>query len=647
MSTLVFNLAEMQTLSGNRLTAAVTSPNEALIALAEDTSSPAQSKVRADEHRRELNIEVICAWERFHRAVLEGKSRCGLGAAKAAFIDAYNRREPALDLSAAAFDGRAKISPRTLDRLISTGGAAAKRGRRAGTGKFQSDAKLQAYVEARLLSKPTHTRAIEISFDVENSPQFAARPSRRTIRRLAAAVRKSAAFEAIASPRRFRNVRGAGLGDELARAHSFNARLQLDGTSAEVLVFDRGRLRRFQIIVLVDEFSGLVKILLAEAESSDAFARLLRLWIIDHGLPVLITTDRGSGWKNHRITRALRDLGVAVHFLPAHRPELKGLIESVIKIITHELLERLPGFSGHSPAHAQEIREERSYAAQFGAPAHRVFRVGLDRPGLVQAIADFQEIVNARVNGRTGRVPIQDAISAAPFSRRVDTRAVDVLLGAGKGRLIGRDGIRYGGAIYLPRPEHAAAYGRAIGHQGLILETEDAGRVVVYIEAPERRQFLAVCEDESRLGASRRVIALKAKLAQREFVREASAEARRLIREVRPNAIAAEAFRHAAAQARSMRLQLVETQNIRRVPNFTTPALDAGREAADALDAIGAAAPRARLPRRAAGASDARFARYRSLVCRDVSSLSDDEIMFLRGFESSAAFRARRAAGLI
>jgi len=620
--------------------------NEAPIAPAENNSFDERSKAHIDEPRRDTNLAVLYAFETFRRETLERGARFPTESLKAQFISAFNARDPQLDLPPSIYEERLKLSKRTLERLLGNGGMALKRGRRRGSGRFQRDSQIMGFIQSRLFSRPNHVTATAIEFDIANAGNFAAKPSRATIRRVMRAVKKLPEFLALRNPDKFRSRFGARLGKAYANVSAFNELLQMDGTSCEVLIIVGGKLVRFQILVLVDCFSGLIKISVAPSESGDACARLLRLWIIERALPRTIVTDNGSGWRNRRIVRVLRDVGINIIFLPAHRPELKGLVEAAIKVITHQLFERLPGFAGHNVAQKQAIQNERSFAERFGESARTVFSVGLDLPAFTARCSDFENILNNRVNSRTGRVPEADAIAAALMARHPDERALDALLGAGDGRLIGPDGIRWKGGLFLPRQEFAAAYGAKIGRRGLVLEGEDAGRLILYSESPEGRRFVAICENESSLGHSRRAIAIAAKTAQREFIAQSGADARRLIREMRPNIISARAFANAAAGARSSRLRLLETATVPSAPNFSTAALDAGRDAADALDAIGESAPRAITRARIGNDGDARFARYQALKARAASMLSDEDSMFVRAFESSPAFRARRAAGL-
>ena len=151
--------------------------------------------------------------------------------------------------------------------------------------------------------------------------------------------------------------------------------VQIDG-SPHAWFEERGP--RCTLLVFVDDATKrLLALRFVPAETTQAYMETLGQYLIEHGRPVALYSDRHSIFANNRhpaegeptqFTRALLTLDIApIH---AHTPQAKGRVERVNKTLQDRLVKelRLEGLSDMATANAWLPQFMAQYNARFGVP---------------------------------------------------------------------------------------------------------------------------------------------------------------------------------------------------------------------------------------------------------------------------------------
>jgi putative transposase len=236
----------------------------------------------------------------------------------------------------------------------------------------------------------------------------------------------------------------------------------------------------------------------------------------------------------------------------------------------------LPGFVGHSVADRKQIEARKAFAQRLGETPDDTFAVELSPAELQKRVDEWCVDVygNAPHAGLAGNTPFAVATSAAATIRKVDPRALDMLLApvAGKDgiRTATKLGIRIDGAYYI-------AGFLNVGDEVMVrMDAVDAGRAYVFDRDGVTFLGEALCPDLAGIDPAAAISAVRAQ--QKRLIDEKLAEVRPAARRIRAIDIAPAIHRQALADAGG----LVEFP--KREERHATPALDAARAAADRGD---------------------------------------------------------------
>lgn len=400
-------------------------------------------------------------------------------------------------------------------------------------------------------------------------------PSERTLRRWIAdwKERNQQTYTALVNPDQWKSHYKAAFGSASEHILRLNQLWELDTTPADVMLSDG----RYCIAGGIDVYSRRLTLLVTKTARSNANGQLLRKKIIAEGKPEAVKTDQGTDYVSHEFTTILSALeiehGVSNKFSPWEKPH----IERAFRTFSHDLLELMAGYAGHSVADAQELRSRQSFA-------DRLF----EKNATVELTMTAEQLQtwcdewctaryhNRQHEGLDGRTPNQVVATwSRPIERIEDERALDMLLlevPSGKGiRTVQKKGVRLPDGWYIA-PELEAHIGNAVHLRYL-----DAGRVVVYAMDPW--QFVCIAVEPDLAGYSRQEIAAKTRELQKHRVHAARAELRELQRSVTARDAAAEILRDDAVA--SGKLVMLP----RRAERVTTDALDAATEARASIEA--------------------------------------------------------------
>ena len=596
----------------------------------------------------------------------------GVRAGKEAFCRAYGAGEvPVEPWVREIVPG---VSPRTLDNWRnhvdgkSYDALADRRGRhRRGTGAIDRTPALRDYIVGTLAQIP-HANAAQIHMLVENWLDGTDEdvPSVHVIRRFVRQWKEDneAVFLAHRDPDAFRSKFGAAFGSASAGVTGPNQVWELDSTRydglcAEVLCPNG---RRYAIVGCIDVWSRRTKFLVAPTSCATAILLLLRVCILDWGVPALVKTDNGSDYKSKAFVRGLVSLGIGQRLCPPYTPEGKPHVERVIGTMLHQLAEIMPGFIGHNVAQRKEIENRRSFAERMEKkrPQLRPIEIALTAEELQARLDLWCDTVYGRRphGGLKGVSPFEKAATwRGPVSRIADERALDVLLAEAPGgdgmRRVTKRGVKVGGDHFIA-PELVAYAGARVQVR---LDPADMGQVLVYAAEGDGR-FVCVARNAELLGADRAAVAVQAKRLQRQIVAEGKRELSRAARAAYRDGDVAKRLLGNAAEAAEVVVAIPAP-----AVAHATPALDAAADAARVLDRRGppaaplsdalrarrealAAEMRASAPAQSTTSSDRRNRFERALKIEAAISrgapVPDADWDWLRGYQQTPEYRAQK-----
>ncbi|MDO8431766.1 MAG: DDE-type integrase/transposase/recombinase [Candidatus Binatus sp.] len=349
--------------------------------------------------------------------------------------------------------------------------------------------------------------------------------------------------------------------------------VQIDCTKASIFCSDG---RRYWIVVAIDVFTRRVLCVVTTAPSAAATLSLLFRVVKEWGgIPEEIRGDHGSEFMNAEVQRAIMEMGSTYSAPLPYTPEGKGVVERVIWTIEHVLIPSLPGFGGHSPKEAAEVRDRTSFANRRGKGTEKIFDCKLTPHDLQAELDRFcRDIYGNRPHAAlAGGSPNQRAAEYSGELRKADLAALRYVLApspkGGDLRKVGRTAIR------IERHDYwALALGEHVNERVRVrFNPGDSGRIHVYAINPPA--FICHAECPELTGASRHALALEVNQERKQREKEIRAKAKRESRQFD----AAEFIERARAReaARAPHYESAATL----VP-FSTPALDAAADAAKA-----------------------------------------------------------------
>lgn len=374
----------------------------------------------------------------------------------------------------------------------------------------------------------------------------------------------SAELLALTDPDAFKNrLRVSGRSAHLVSR--CNELWAIDASPADVLTKDG----RHSVYVAIDVFSRRLIILVSKTPKASAVGLLMRRAIVEWGVPERVKTDNGSDFVAKYTQRVMASLGIEVELSAPFSPWQKGTVERAIGTMQRDLMRTLPGFVGHSVADRKAIEGRKAFAQRLGNDLDKAFSVDLT-PAELQDYCDrwaAGRYANRPHDGLSGATPFQVASADRTPIRRVDIRALDMLLAP----IAGRDGLRVVGkeGVAIDRTLYIAA-GVMPGTEVLVrMDPTDMGRAYLFDRAGET--FLAEAIAPELAGVDPAKAVKRAQAAQKAFMAERTADLRKV--KFKPRDFADAAMRHGEAQAATL------IAFPKREDTHATPALSAALDA--------------------------------------------------------------------
>lgn len=606
---------------------------------------PKKQRTRAD-----ARLAVVRACDEFL-----ARSSLAKHSGAAAFAALWNAGNyPAEDWVKAAVPGFHVNSLLNWRRAVERQGVAALAGKygrhRKGKGAVETTPDVRDYLVGLLAAKP-HVDAAQAMRGLrarfrETDLKL---PSYRTVQRFLKTWKESngGLFLALTDPDAHRSRLRAAFGSASESVVALNQLWEWDATPGDVMCADG----RHAIVAAIDVFSRRAKAVVTPTSRASAITATLRKAMLAFGVPGTIKGDNGQDFVSRHVMRALADLNIDFIPCPPYTPEGKPHIERFLGTLSHQFVELLPGYVGHSVADRQAIRNRRSFADRRGDPPDA--EIPLTAAELQARIDAWIETVYERqVHSELGMSPFEKAATwRGPVRRVEDERALDALLAEAPGddglRVVGKKGLKIDGGLFI-----APELGALIGERVMVrYDAADLGKVFVY--AADDGRFVCAAVDPAREGVDRKDIAARAKAIQKTVVAEGRRHLKRLAKDVAAERIADDILAAGAAES------AVVVPLPAPAVAHETPAL---KEALRAAVAGGPKAPRpmtarerrahddvvarlaAPVPAPAASSAEERFARASEIERRIAAGepVGDDDRFWFDGYSQTADYRARR-----
>ncbi len=467
------------------------------------------------------------------------------------------------------------VSPNTVrawEDKLADGGLAAlvpAYGNRAGSGKIETDLEIKQFLLGILAAKP-HVGAGVLMEGLEARFPDRALPSRRSVERFLAGwkIANAQLLMRITNPDAWRSKYKAATGDRSAGIVNPNDCWEADSTPADILLADG---HRHKIIGIIDVATRRIVLHVSRESCSTAIASTMRRGLMGWGVPTGLRIDNGSDYTSKHMWRVYDDLQIDVDVCPPFTPEAKPHIERAFKTFSHDLLELLPGYVGHSVPERKDIEARRSFADRMMSQGETV-EIRMTPEQLQDFCTRWAEDLYAHRphGGLNNRTPFQVAAAYTGAVRRIDNeRALDILLAPASGDgwcTVTKKGIRVARGRY-----DAAQLGGLEGSRVKVLFDEaDAGGVYVF---GEDGQFICRAIDPELEGVSRAELAAARKAHQAAVMKEGVADLKKMQKAARPQELAADILRKAAEKAGKV------VQLPRPAAPYSTPALAAAADA--------------------------------------------------------------------
>jgi transposase InsO family protein len=495
------------------------------------------------------------------------------------FIAEYNANE--VIVSAEARARYRSIVKRTFERWLrkykrsKLEGLKVRYGNRAGTGLIDTQSELRDFIVLLLKDKPfLGASQIRKAIRAQFQETGIGIPSRGTITRWIGKWKtlNPSEFLRAANPDAWKGRYRVSLGDASADITEPLQLVEIDGSPADILCLDG---RRYYMTAAIDVASRLAVAVISKTATAEAAMLAVRKLILKYGVPAAIKFDRGQEFESRRFQAALAHLDIEAIELPPFSGDRKPHVERFIGTTMHSFMPLHGGYIGSNVTERRAIESRKAFAARLGKGREKVFQVALTPEDLASKLDEWIEnqYSTRPHRGLRGETPARQwgkAVRAGWKPRRVESRALDVLLSYVGERVVRRDGIAFERGKFWD--DELIAH---IGRRVRICAGNDFGELHVFDASSG--DFLAIARDFSRLGIERREVAIAARAAQTRFIAERRAEDRRLRRRFSTAKVAA-----AIAELAAEKSQPLATPE--EIELHDTPAIRAAIEAVRSAD---------------------------------------------------------------
>lgn len=508
----------------------------------EEAAAAARQAKLIEENPSKTDYAAACAWHLQECARFTEAQGVGRKMGRVLYSRALDQGQ--IILPDWVRKGRIMVSDRTLERWeqkLKTGGAAALDphwGTGGRTPYFETHTDQRNFVLSLLAQKPHLTakkfwEALKAHYGVERVPAIDA--VTRFLKHWKAENPEE--YLRMRNPDKAKSKYQVAFGSRSEHVVRLNQLWETDASPNDFM-FLKDR-HRYVLCAAVDVYSDRRRFLLTPSPRGLAHGLLFRMCLKDWGLPEVIKTDNGKDYTSAYMTRFFADLGIEQTLCKPFSGEEKPHVERGFRTFFHDLVEMLPGYTGHNVAQAQDLRAQKSFADRLKeAKRGDVVEAGMTREEFEDfmnrwILADEHRVRQSdRLKGKTPHQVVDAWAAENPVRRVLDMQAVDTILLPAFPKTIQKKGIRHENRFYI-----APELGEIIGRQVEIRQSpDDAGRVMVFKDG----EFFCLAEDPEMTGVSRSEIAARAREHQKAAGKAQREVQRELKKLVQPQAVAEE-----------------------------------------------------------------------------------------------------------
>ncbi|MCE9679584.1 Mu transposase C-terminal domain-containing protein [Shewanella sp. AS1] len=262
---------------------------------------------------------------------------------------------------------------------------------------------------------------------------------------------------------------------------------EFDSTPTDVELNVNGKLKRHSIVAVIDAYTHRVQLIVSPTSNSEAICLLLRKTLVEWGLPeegAIMRTDNGSDYVSSRTTTIFNLLELDISKANAFSGWEKPFIERFFGTMSRVLMEKMPGYIGHSVSDRQQIEAMYNFAKRIGEGKKQAeqerLSLALTPEQLQQALNDYLEFdYNHVPHDKTGKTPFE-LYAESGYRKRtiVNVHTLDHLLNfIGTAKVV-RGSVKADGVQYTAPELMEAAWQRQTVR--VFIDPCDIGRATLY-----------------------------------------------------------------------------------------------------------------------------------------------------------------------
>ena len=212
---------------------------------------------------------------------------------------------------------------------------------------------------------------------------------------------------------------------------------EFDSTPTDVELNVNGKLKRHSVVAAIDVYTRRVQLIVSPTSNSAAIGLLLRKCLLEWGIPEensIMRTDNGSDYVSKRTTGIFNLLELEISKAKAFSGWEKPYIERFFRTMSSTLLEKAPGYIGHSVNDRQQIEAMKTFAERIGEGKKKTQQERLEMamtPEELQSVLDkyLKYDYNHIAHDKDGVSPYERYANSQYKKRPVgDPHILDILL---------------------------------------------------------------------------------------------------------------------------------------------------------------------------------------------------------------------------
>ncbi len=312
-------------------------------------------------------------------------------------------------------------------------------GHRKGTGAIDRHESLNRFILGQILTHPH--QSIDQLYAKMQELTFPAMPSLPSVRRWVEhwIAEHQSEYLSVVNPDAWRNKYQVAYGSYSEGVSQPNQLWEIDSSPTDTMLTDG----RSTEVALIDVYTRRVMVKIFKTSKSEAIMTLIRLAIIEWGIPTSIKSDRGTDYCSKAVVRFCAELAIELRHCQPYSPWQKPHVERFFGTLNHAQAD-LPGYIGHDVATREAIRSQHSFADNRRKPDLGAGDKGTISPAQFQSwLDDWVAKYNRQTHSETGKIPDQAFAELAHPERCRDAAKLNQLMSCAGDRKVGKKGIRW------------------------------------------------------------------------------------------------------------------------------------------------------------------------------------------------------------